>query len=403
MPMMYTFIHMMRYCYLLLLISAIASCSKPTTTNNYQTVYQSFAAKTQLIELIGNEGKARLMITPAYQGRVITTTYHGQEGQPNGWYDKNLLQPKVENMSGLGGEDRLWIGPLGSQFSFFFQQTEPLSEDNWQVPAPMEAEPYELVSFNKQAAHMQKTMRLTNFKGTTFHLKIDRNIRLLSATDIQQLLSLHLDTGMAYVAFESKNTLENLNEEKLSKATGLASLWSAGMYEGSAKSVVIIPATQPLNISDLYRYLGPLDNRRLQLKGQTVLFKADGQYRSKIGVPPHLAPPIYGCYNPERQRLTIVQYQQTNDGLYCNSAVTVQEDPYQGESIPIYNHGTMDYSPTDEVSFYELESTSAMRELMPGEKLSHYHRVYHFNGSTDMLDNVSKQLLGISLADCSMD
>ena len=56
---------------------------------------------------------------------------------------------------------------------------------------------------------------------------------------------------------------------------------------------------------------------------------------------------------------------ETNDSLYANSYVTKQKNPYKGEVIPIYNDGPMDYSPTNKHSFFELESTSSMRELQP--------------------------------------
>ena len=103
---------------------------------------------------------------------------------------------------------------------------------------------------------------------------------------------------------------------------------------------------------------GRLIRTRLKIKDLVLLFKADGKYRSKIGIPPGLAPSIYGYYAKDKQRLTIVQYQKTNDSLYFNSDVTIQEDPYKGEVIPIYNNGPMDYAPTENVSFFELESTS---------------------------------------------
>lgn len=63
----------------------------------------------------------------------------------------------------------------------------------------------------------------------------------------------------------------------------------------------------------------------------------------------------------------------------------------------------MDYSNTDETSFFELETTSPFVALQPNEKLNHYHRVYHFSGSENELSGISKKLLGISLKDCKLN
>lgn len=62
----------------------------------------------------------------------------------------------------------------------------------------------------------------------------------------------------------------------------------------------------------------------------------------------------------------------------------------------------MDYGTTNEVSFFELESTSAMQELAVNDSLNHYRRVYHFRGDFNELDKISKQLLNISLENCTL-
>ena len=386
-----------QYLWLLLLACALFGCNQNSPKDNYKTIYDQLATKTGLIELVADGGKARLIVSPEHQGRIVTSTYGGRDGEPNGWVNKKLLATGAGVEGSLGGEDRVWIGPLGSQFSFYYQQIKPLSEDNWLVPKPMEAEPYALISQSDKEANMQKRMRLANFIGTEFDILVKRSIRILGSDQAERLLSISLPENMPVVGFESYHELVNKSERKMDKGTGLVAVWSAGMFEGSDGSTVIIPATKPLTTDSLLRYMGPLHEDRLKMVGQTILFKADGKYRTKIGVPRHMAPPIYGCYAKDKNRLTIIAYKQTNDSLYFNSDATVQQAPYKGEVIPIYNNGRMDYAPTDEASFYELESTSAMLALAPNEALVHYHRVFHFGGNIDALNKISVQLLGVDL------
>ncbi|WP_367892720.1 DUF6786 family protein [Flavivirga amylovorans] len=79
---------------------------------------------------------------------------------------------------------------------------------------------------------------------------------------------------------------------------------------------------------------------------------------------------------------------KTNDSLYFNSNVSVQKEPYKGDVIPIYNNGTMNYYVTNDISFFELESTSAMKELLPNETIEHFHSVYHFSGTHSELNSI---------------
>ncbi len=372
------------------------SCKKETKVDNYQNIFKQLNAKTSLIELIGNDGNARLMIAPELQGRIITTATNGINGPYNAWLDKKKLADDSKWKEGIGGEDRIWIGPLGGQFSFYYQQIEPISDDNWLVPKTMNAEPFQLMSQNEKMVQLQKEMKLTNFVGTNFRIQVDRTLTLLNKTAIQENLNLDFSDQIKFVAFESQNTITNLDDSPHKKETGLVAVWSAGMIEGTDETTVIIPLKE--NSSEpIFKYMGKLDENRLQIKEDVLFFKADGKYRSKIGIPPSMAPSIYGCYAKDKKRLSIVQYQQNTDELYFNSEVTIQENPYRGEVIPIYNNGPMDFSTPKEASFFELESTSPMRELLPNESIEHFHRVYHFEGEEEELNRISQQLLHTNL------
>ncbi|MEO1448156.1 MAG: DUF6786 family protein [Bacteroidota bacterium] len=375
----------------------LQGCQPSHDPATYQRILNQLKAKTDLIELTANEGRARLMISPELQGRIMTSTAQGLDGMGNGWFNEKILQPESGLMGGIGGEDRLWIGPLGSQYSFYYQQIKPLSEENWAVPATMDAEPYQVVSAGEKQILMQKDMHLTNFIGTDFQLRIDRHIHILEKEDIQRNLDVDLPLEIDFVAFESRHNLINRDTLPITHEGGLVSIWSAGMFAGTDGSTVIIPLQGEGQKDDILQYMGKLGSDRFRIKDQTLFFKADGKYRSKIGIPPALAPALYGCYTPEKQRLSIVQHQLPGDSLYANSEVSMQESPYQGEVIPIYNNGPMSLQVAEEASFFELESTSPLRPLSPGDSLTHFHAVYHFVGNQRELDDLAAQLLGTTL------
>ncbi|AUP80544.1 hypothetical protein C1H87_18225 [Flavivirga eckloniae] len=361
------------------------------------------AKKTKIIELLSDNGKGRIAIAPEIQGKVLTTTYGGKNGMGNGWLNTSAFQGEDLDVAGIGGEDRVWVGPLGSQHSFYFQQIKPLNEANWLVPPSLSSEPYKLKKVVLKEVIMSKEMTLTNFIGTEFKLEMLRKVMLLEKEEVESNLNITFDEKLDYVAYQSSHSVENKGDNIWKKETGLISIWSAGMFEGTDKSVVIIPVREKTSLDSIYQYLGPLDSNRLQLKNNTILFKADGKYRSKIGIPHTIAPSVYGCYSKDKNRLTIVQYRKTEEVMYSNSEVSVQENPYEGEIIPIYNNGNMDYTEANEATFFELESTSAFVELPPNRSIEHYHSVYHFSGEEDELNKLSEKLLGISLKACVLE
>jgi len=392
----------MRFIKFIIFSFILVSCNN-SKKQTYHNSIKSIAKYTDIIELHSDDGKGRIAIAPAIQGKVITTTYGGLNGVSNGWLNKNAIQPDTLDYAAIGGEDRIWFGPLGGQHSFYYQQIKPLDEKNWKVPASLSSEPYKLIKLLDKEVLMSKEMKLINFVGTKFNFKVLRKIKLLEKNIIEKNLAINFDETLDYVAYESAHSVENIGDKEWKKETGLVSLWSAGMFEGSDETVVIIPLKKDSSLDDIHKYMGSLDTNRLQLKNNVLLFKADGKYRSKIGVSNEVASEIYGSYSKDKNRLTIVQYRKTNDTMYSNSTVSVQENPYKGEVIPIYNNGMMDYSQTNQVSFFELESTSSMVELLPNERLNHYHRVYHFSGSENLLTKISEKLLGINLKYCVLN
>ncbi|GAA4936736.1 hypothetical protein GCM10023314_06350 [Algibacter agarivorans] len=357
---------------------------------------------TKVIELTTNYGNSRISIVPELQGRILTSSFNGIDGISNGWINK---KESLINLQNIGGEERLWLGPLGGQYSFYYQNINPLDENNWKVPDAIANGEFEITNKNETSVTMTKGMKLINHLGTTFNLKINRKISILDKSEIKNKLSINFDESIKHVAYKTTHSLVNKGLSSWYKQTGLVSLWSANMFVGTDNTTVIIPLKKASSLDSIYKYMGDLDANRLQIKNSNILlFKADGKYRSKIGIPKSLAPSVYGCYTKDKKRLTIVQYLETNDSLYANSYVTKQKTPYKGEVIPIYNDGPMDYSPTNKHSFFELESTSSMRELQPKtDTLKHWHSVYHFSGDEHKLNELSKTLLGIDLKDCYLD
>ena len=73
---------------------------------------------TDVVVLSDENGSAQIAVVPAYQGRVMTSTTSGRDGNSLGWINHAHIASgkKLEHFNPYGGEDRFWMGPEGGQF-----------------------------------------------------------------------------------------------------------------------------------------------------------------------------------------------------------------------------------------------------------------------------------------------
>ncbi|MBK6940592.1 MAG: hypothetical protein IPH13_10385 [Planctomycetes bacterium] len=360
------------------------------------------SAHTETIVLQREGSPARVAVVPAYQGRVMTSSARGDTGTSFGWVNADLVArgPVLPQFNPLGGEDRLWIGPEAGQFGFFFPPGKPFTFEHWQTPAVIDTEPFDIVERAPERVVFQKETRLVNWSGTAFDLKLRREVELLDDVAARTALAVPLD-GLAVVAFESRNTVENRGTVAWTKDTGLPSIWILSMYTPTPRTTVAIPyregdeaALGPI-VND--RYFGAIDAARLHLREGTLFFKADGKSRGKLGLSPMRALGVAGAYDAGRGVLTIVQYTVPPGGTdYVNSMWEHQDQPFSGDVINSYNDGPVDGGkPLG--PFFELETSSPALALEPAASYTHVHRSFHLEGDRERLDRVARSVLGVGL------
>jgi len=322
-----------------------------------------------------------------------------------GWINRELIASgkTVEHINVYGGEDRFWIGPEGGQFSIFFKKDVPFDLEHWFTPAPIDTEPFELVSKSKNHAILKKDMQLENYSRTIFNLRLDREIRVLERSEALNALGIAPAKTVKIVAFESNNTMTNTGTKAWEKETGLLSIWILGMFNPSPATTIVVPFNAGTEdelgpiVNDAY--FGKVPANRLVVKEGVMFFSGDGQYRSKIGLSPQRARPIAGSYDAVNKVLTIVQYNKPLTAAdYVNSMWELQDEPYRGDVVNSYNDGPSEPGAKPMGPFYELETSSPAAALKPGEAISHIHRTYHLQGPEADLDNIAKATLGVTVA-----
>lgn len=354
-----------------------------------------------LIELTDKEGKARVVILPAYQARVMTSTATGNEGQSFGWVNHKLIASgdSMPHIHPFGGEERFWLGPEGGQFSIYFKKGVPFTYENWQVPKEIDTERFSLVSATPMEAHFEKEMHLENYSGNAFDLRVNRNIRLLTKGALDSLLGFSIDPGLESIGFETENIITNTGSAAWTKQTGMLSVWILSMLNASDSTTVAIPYVtgddQQLGKVVTDDYFGKVPGDRLVVKNGLILFKADGNYRSKIGIAPKRAKPVVASYDAVNQVLTLAMFTLPETGDYVNSKWELQKDPFSGDAINSYNDGPVNDSQMGKL--YEIESSSPAAALKPNESLTHVHRTIHLKGDEAALNQVAQKLLGVQV------
>ncbi len=352
--------------------------------------------------VLGDGTGAEVIIAPAYQGRVMTSSASGDIGSSFGWINHELIASgkPTEHMNAFGGEDRFWLGPEGGQFSIYFKKGVDFKFDNWFVPKEIDTEPFKLVSSSKSEASFSKQMHLENYSGNKFEVGVNRTIRLLNENSLVRILGIRPPKNVQVVAFESDNTITNNGTNTWDKKTGMLSIWILSMLNASVQTTVAVPYKQG-DSSSLGKivtddYFGKVPADRLRIDSGLMFFKADGNYRSKIGISPKRAKPIIASYDAENGVLTIAQFTLVDGNTdYVNSLWKLQDDPFSGDAVNSYNDGPIEDKQMGK--FYEIESSSPAASLAPGKSIRHVHRTIHLQGDKKDLDEISVKLLGVSV------
>ncbi|NRD20695.1 hypothetical protein HNV08_11600 [Winogradskyella eckloniae] len=367
----------------------------------------SFLKKhTEIIELSDATGNSKVAISPALQGRVMTTSSKGEKGRSYGWINRELFSAKdtLEHINVYGGEERFWLGPEGGQYSIFFKKGTDFTLENWYTPKLIDLESFDVEASSNHKVTFSKKATLTNYSGFKFDFNIEREIKILETPHVLKEFGLDAMPGINVVAYETINSLTNIGDADWVKETGLLSIWLLGMFNPSPDTTIVIPynsgeeATLGVPVND--DYFGKVPTERLIIKDDVIYFSGDGKFRSKIGLSPKRAKNVLGSYDASSQTLTILKYNQPNAILdYVNSKWEFQKEPYLGDVVNSYNDGEPAPGEKPLGPFYELETSSPALNLKVGERGTHIQMTCHFEGTLTELSKISKKVLGVSISE----
>jgi len=392
---------------LLLALALFLSCQKKQQEKS-ETMFKddvSFLRQYTNVQILASaDSLAQIAVLPDMQGRVMTSTANGADGLSFGWINRELIASGENNkhINAFGGEDRFWMGPEGGQFSIFFKKGDPFDLEHWWTPKPFNEGAFAIVQQSPDFIHFNKSMQLVNYSGATFHVELNRVVRLLAKNSVNARFGYEFAPELKMVAFESENTISNAGQTAWKRETGLLSVWILGMYNPSPATTIIVPfqagPKDELGAKVNDAYFGKVPADRLLVKDDILFFRGDGAYRSKIGLSPQRAKNILGSYDAQARVLTLISFNKPENVFdYVNSMWEIQEHPYAGDAANSYNDGPPEPGARPLGPFYELETSSPAAALAPGESLQHNHVTIHLQGEEKQLDDAARQILGVSL------
>ena len=393
---------------LTVLLALSVSAAQPGTFA-YDTEF--LGKHTTLIVLA--DGDARVAVAPDYQGRVMTSTTGGDAGPSFGWLNYTVIEGGLlapagrrgkleEHIYVFGGEERFWLGPEGGQYGIYFAPGAKFDFDAWHTPPAIDTEAFTTVSTTSRSAAFRQEFALTNYSGTTFNVRVERTVSLLSPTRAGEAFGIEVPATVKAVAYETDNRLTNIGGAAWTKETGLLSIWLLGMYKPAPGVTIVIPfkpgteAALGPHVNDTY--FGKIPPEHLKVGDDVLFLKGDGTRRGKIGISPARSKGIAGSYDTAGKVLTLVVYerQESADG-YVNSMWELQKNPYGGDVLNAYNDGSPAPGKPPLGPFYELETSSPAAALKPGDTMRHIQRTIHLSGPEDELDTIATCKLGVGL------
>ncbi len=299
---------------------------------SYSNGLNFLESKTKVLEL-SNEFGARLAVCPLWNGRVMTSTCNGLDGDSYGLIDVSAIEkPSVgkEFPRDFGGENQFTLSPDGGPFSVYYQTAptlhSPFSPEGISIPTGYTEGAFEVdINDPARAIRMRRSLSLTNLSGAGFDLNVIRSIRLLTDSDLGEVFPGAAMVALehpevSFVSYETTNTLVNAGTA-FSRNTGLISIQLRCMLNATPFSTMMIPFRRgnedeigPPVQSDFF---GVSSRKRLHLLPSVALFRADGQMRGAVGVSRRRALPYCASIDFRAGVLTILSFNLPTNPSRC--------------------------------------------------------------------------------------
>ena len=210
-------------------------------------------------------------------------------------------------MNAFGGEDRLWLGPEGGQYSIFFRKGDPFDLEHWQTPPLIDSEPWPVAEQGPRHVVFRREGRLVNYSGT--HVPAARRAdHPAPGARRRGTAARRVAPGGAEARrLRVRERPRQHRPGRVDEAGGPA----VDLDPGDVPAVAAhdrggsLPRGPESELGPVVNdaYFGKVPADRLVARGGRLFFKGDGERRSKIGLSPERATGLAGQLR-RRERAT---------------------------------------------------------------------------------------------------
>jgi len=327
---------------------------------SYRDSLNYLGSKTRIIELCNQIG-GRVVVCPDWNGRVMTSTCNGIDGNSFGFI--NVREIDAQHVKEYGGESHLVL--------------------------PLDDGPFEVDSMPQTPS-----VRMRHSARKTFEADIVRIVRLLDNHNIRLAFGSDVavsleQTDISYVGFVTVNSIINPHHgEPFSLLNENVSMRLCGMFNSGQSSIAIIPfqsdgeshlETSVVNTD----FFGSSPHGRLRILPQAALLRADGKYRCRIAIPGKRAVSSFGAIDFRDGLLTLIKFDLSD----------FEDDSY--EPVWAYNHGPTEPGETDFARYYEFNVSFPIHERHHNEVLTRHQYTLHINADNRTLAYLIQKFLGV--------
>ncbi|MGL6195974.1 MAG: DUF6786 family protein [Thermoguttaceae bacterium] len=373
-------------------------------------------SKTKVYEL-SNEFGARVAVCPDWNGRIMTSTCSGIDGESSGLIDvhnideiskhqhTSFIHPPQTNTIGrekyIGGENQFVIEPENGPFGILERVDDPSDETPHTIHNAYKEGPFDVdTGINHKEIRLRRIVKFSNRIGTPFALSTVRTIRLLDIEELSERFASPIVVAMeqpdiSYISYETNSTIVNIGEP-LTRDGGLVSVKIRNMFNASPYSVLLVPFRRgdedmfgpPINAD----FFGATSRQRLQILPSVAVLKLEGLLHANLSVSNQRVVSRCAAIDFRSGLFTIISFNLPDVPALCKytDAENVMT-AYKHEPTP------SDTETSFSSPYYGFDTCTPAKELRHGESVTHSQLTTHIYADNKTLEYLVQTIFHVDV------
>ena len=239
--------------------------------------------RDRIAHTVARAGDGWMVVTPSLGARILGTGIGGE----NVLWTAPAFLTRGWSEGGNAGGARTWIAPEAGSHGFFFSANGA----NWDVPRELDPGDYRPVPADEGWIAFRNVFTARSADGASFPVAITRSMRIEKLTPVQ---ACGLSTGLR---IRFRHEVENCGTTAVDRRLGL---WCIVQVPSERPGTILIPVRDEAPPECVRAYFGEVPPGVLRTTRGTVLLKALGGHKYKIGVPADAASGRIAFVRPAR-------------------------------------------------------------------------------------------------------